>query len=112
MSFPHHGDEAHPMSQELRKLFQSQQSELVKRFESERAGTAKREFPEGRLGAGDDGSLTFKIGADVSRGVVAIEYSKPTAWVAMNPQQAVELAQALIKHARSIAKEPLRLVVN
>ncbi len=112
MSFPHHGDDPRPMDPELRKLFEDQRGELIKRFESERAGTAKREFPEGRLGADDDGSLTFKIGADESKGVVAIEYSKPTAWVAMNPKQAIELAQALIRHARSIAKEPLAMVIH
>src|SRR5687768_3107867 len=100
MSFPHHGEEF------------EEQSELLKRFQEERDGKAQREFPEGRLSGDDDGSLTFKIGADAEKGVVAIEYSKPTVWVAMPPQQAVELAQLLIKHARSISKEPLRVVLN
>ena len=97
MSMPHHhGD-------------YERQSELMKRFQAERDGTAQREFPQGRLSGDDDGSLTFKIGADPEKGIVAIEYSKPTAWVAMPPQQAIELAQALIKHARSIATSPLTI---
>lgn len=100
MSMPHHhGDYEH-------------QSELLKRFQEEREGKAQREFPQGRLSGDDDGSLTFKIGADAEKGVVAIEYSKPTMWVAMPPQEAINLAQALIKHARSIAKEPLRIAIN
>lgn len=100
MSFPHHGEEF------------EHQSELLKRFQAEREGKSQREFPEGRLSGDDDGSITFKIGADADKGVVAIEYSKPVGWVAMSPQQAVEFAQSLIKHARSIAKEPLRVVIQ
>lgn len=110
MSFPHHSNE-HQSGEQLRKLFREQQ-QLTDRFNEERSGSARREFPEGRLSADDDGSLTFKIGADQDRRVVAIEFSKPTGWIAMNPQQAVELAQSLIKHARSISKEPLRVVLN
>src|SRR5688572_6486095 len=88
------------------------QSELLKRFQQERDGTAQREFPEGRLSGYDDGSLTFKIGADAEKNVVAIEFSKPAHWVAMPPQQAVDLAQQLIRHARSIAKEPIRIALH
>ncbi len=114
MSFQHHG-ERESMDPELRKLFEdriAEKSELLKRFDDERAGTAKREYPDGRIAADDDGSLTFKIGADADKGVIVIEYSKPTAWVGMHPQQAIELAQALIKHARSIAKEPLTMCLH
>lgn len=88
------------------------QSELLKRFQEERDGTAQREFPEGRLSGDDDGSITFKIGVDPDKNVVAMEFSKPTHWVAMPPQQAVELAQQLIRHARAISKEPLRVILN
>ena len=100
MSFPHHHEDY------------EQQSELLKRFREEQEGTAKREFPEGRLSGDDDGSITFKIGADPNKNVVAIEFSKPTHWVAMQPKQAIELAQALIQHARKISKEPLRVSIN
>lgn len=103
MSFPHHHEDYEA---------QRQQSELLKRFQQERNGEAKREWPEGRVSGDDDGSLTFKIGADPDKELVAIEFSKETLWVAMGPQQAIDLAQQLIKHARSIAKEPLRVVLN
>lgn len=88
------------------------QSELLKRFQEELDGTAQREFPEGRLSGDDDGSITFKIGSDAEKNVVAIEFSKPLHWVAMPPQQAVDLAQQLIRHARSIATEPLKVVIH
>ena len=55
---------------------------------------------------------TFKVGCDPDKNVVAIEYAKPVTWVAMSPKDAVEFAQMLIKHARSISKEPLRVVLN
>lgn len=100
MSHSHHGEDF------------ERQSELLKRFQEERDGKAQREFPQGRISGDDDGSITFKIGADSDKGVVAIEYSKPVTWVAMPPQEAIELAQMLIKHARSIAKEPLRVVIH
>lgn len=99
MSFPHHSEPY-------------EQSELLKRFQEEREGKSQREFPEGRLSGDDDGSLTFKVGSDPEKGIVAIEFSKPTLWVAAGPQQAVELAQLLIRHARAISKEPLRVVLN
>ena len=100
MSFPHHGEQF------------EHQSELLKRFREERDGRAQREFPRGRISGDDDGSLTFKIGADADKGVIAIEFSKPVVWVAMPPQQAVELAQLLIQHARSITKEPLQIILH
>lgn len=100
MSFAHHHEDY------------ERQSELLKRFNEEREGSAQREFPEGRLSGDDDGSLTFKIGADPEKGVVAIEFSKPSHWVAMSPKQAVEVAQQLIRYARSISKEPIRVVIN
>ena len=100
MSMPHHGEEYET------------QSELLKRFQEERAGKAQREFPQGRISGDDDGSITFKVGCDPDKNVVAIEYAKPVTWVAMSPKDAVEFAQMLIKHARSISKEPLRVVLN
>lgn len=111
MSFEHHG-ERQPMNPELRKLFEDKRDQLLDRFESERRGEAQRQFPNGRLSGDDDGQLTFKIGADREKNVVAIEYSTPTVWMAMSPQQAVELAQILIKHARSIATEPITMVIH
>lgn len=103
MSFPH---SQHEYEDQERLIA------LEKRFQEEREGKAMREFPEGRLSGDDDGSITFKIGADEEKYVVAIEYSKPVHWVAMPPQQAMEFAQLLIKRARSIAKEPLRIYIN
>lgn len=104
MSFAHHHEDYERNSELV--------NELRKRFDAEREGSAQREFPEGRLSGDDDGSITFKIGADPEKNVVAIEFSKATLWVAMPPQQAVDLAQQLIRYARSISKEPIKVVIH
>ena len=109
MSFQHHGDSLDPA---LQKLFSNNQDELLKRFDQEQAGTAPEEFTNGQITPDDEGTLIFKIGSDPEKGVVAIEYSHPITWVAMQPQQAIDLAQALIKHARSIAKEPITITIH
>lgn len=104
MSFPH-------SRQDYEGQFHSQ-SELLKRFQAQQDGKAPRQFPEGRLSGDDDGDITFKVGGDPDKQIVAIEFAKPVAWVAMPPQQAIELAQLLIKHARATSREPLRVVLG
>lgn len=101
MSFPHHGE---------RDEFA--ESELMKRFRDQRHGTAKREWPEGRVSGDDEGSLVFIVSADPETNLVKVDFGKLTDWIAMSPQQAVEIAQSLIKQARSISKEPLRITIN
>lgn len=98
MSLPHHGD--------------GEQSELMKRFRQQQEGTADREWPEGRLSGDDEGSFVFIVSADADTDLVKVDFGKPTQWVAMSPQQAIDIAQSLIKQARSIAKGPLRIVLN
>lgn len=103
MSFQHHDNDP---------MFPGDESELIKRFKQERNRTAPREYPDGRLNGDDEGSLTFKIGPDAKGEKVMIEFSHETVWVGMAPQQAVELAQMLIKHALAISKEPIRVVMG
>ena len=82
MSTGHHGGDA------KRHL-----DEMIRRFVRQGEGTAAREYPEGRMGGADDGSLAFVVGTDERLG--------------MSPRDAVRLASLLLKHARSIAKAPL-----
>ncbi|AMV20438.1 hypothetical protein VT03_21245 [Planctomyces sp. SH-PL14] len=102
MSFQHHGDNP----------FEQEQSRLIERLKQQQEGMAKREYPNGRLNASDDGEVAFKIGGDGERGVVVIDFGKPVTWVGMTPQQAVEMAQLMIKNAREVSKEPLRVVIG
>lgn len=108
MSFQHHNE---GMSDELRSLFEKEQ-ESRQRFSDQVAGRAKRQWSDGRAGPEDDGDLAFAIGPHPDKDLVVLDFGKDVTFVAMPPQQAVELAQMLIKHARALSKEPLRIAIN
>lgn len=96
MSFPHHED-------------QRENSRLLELFRQQQEGIAQRQWPEGRIAGSDDGELAFRIGVNPEKELIAIEFPKEIKYVAMSPRDAISLAQSLIKHARSISKEPLRI---
>lgn len=106
MSAPHHGSDAMPDELRMRKL-ESQQSELWKRFENQKKGTAKRTYSKGRTAADDDGDIAFVVGPDDSEKFVKLDFGKAVHWVGLSPETAVELAQLLIMHARAISKKPI-----
>lgn len=108
MSLQHHSD---GMSPELRKLFENEQ-ESRDRFSEQVAGRAKRTWSDGRAGAADDGDLAFAVGPHPEKELVVVDFGKPVEWVAMPPQQAIELAQALIKHARAISRSPVAITLH
>lgn len=108
MSLQHHSE---GMSPEFRKLFEDQQASQ-QRLQEQLDGRAKRTFSEGRIGPTDDGDVAFAVGTHPDKPLVCIDFGKPVEWVAMQPQQAIELAQNLIKQARSVSQEPLRIVLN
>lgn len=99
MTLPHHGDDG-------------QESELLKMFRQQQDGTADRKWPEGRISGDDDGQIVFKIRSDADKELVILEFPKPVTRTAMPAQQAIDLAQLLIRHARAVSKEPLRIVIN
>jgi hypothetical protein len=83
-------------------------NEIKRIFEDAGAMTpvgATGRFPEGKLTPEDEGEIQFGIGKfrdEEGRTKVAIEFGKPVHWVAMNAQQALDLAESLRKHAREI----------
>lgn len=56
------------------------------------------EYPNGRLNPADEGALAMAVGHE--KGVVKLLFPKPVSWVGFTPEQAIDLAQDLIKHAR------------
>ena len=56
------------------------------------------EFPDGRLNPGDEGALAVMIGHE--KGKVVMQFPTPTAWIGFTPEQAMDIAQTLITHAR------------
>lgn len=61
------------------------------------------DYPNGRLARSDEGSIQFAIGD--KDGKVVIDFGSPVAWVGMTPQQAMDLAAAIIKRARYTAAQ-------
>ena len=108
MSLQHHNE---GMSPEMRKLFDDQKA-AQHRFREQVDGRARRSWSDGRLGATDDGDLAFTIGPHPDHELVVIDFGKQVEFLAMPPQQAIDLAQALIKHARAIATTPVKIVLH
>lgn len=97
MSLSHHAEEHN--DNRLRELFRQQES-----------GTAPRQWPNGRLCGDDDGEIAFEVGA--APGLITVRFPKPVATLGMTPQDAVKFAQLLIRQARTVATEPLRIVLH
>lgn len=56
---------------------------------------ATGQFPRGKLNKDDEGEIKVAIAAHHKRGVVVIDFGKPTAWIGFSPEQAVEIAEML-----------------
>ena len=56
------------------------------------------EFPDGKLNEDDAGAVAMAVGVENNR--VVLRFPKPVAWVGMTGDEAYELAQMLLKHAR------------
>lgn len=57
------------------------------------------EYPNGRMNADDSGAIAMQVG--VEEGRVVLRFPKAVAWVGMTGDDAMGLAQSLIKHARA-----------
>lgn len=60
------------------------------------------EFPEGKMTKDDEGAIQFALGA--KDGKVVLDFGSSVHWVGMTPQQAADLASALMKKAREVAR--------
>ena len=56
------------------------------------------DFPRGKLNAQDEGGLTIAIGNE--GGNVVIRFGKKIAWVGFPPEEAIQFALSIMKHAR------------
>lgn len=57
------------------------------------------EHPAGKLNADDAGAVAMAVGVENHR--VILRFPKPIAWVGMTGDEAFELAQSLLRHARN-----------
>ena len=70
---------------------------------------ATGEHPRGKLTPDDEGAIAFAIGDQ--DGKVVIKFGTPVAWMGMTPEEAVTLAELLIKRARAVSKVPLKVEI-
>ena len=74
----------------------------MKRFMDQIFGTPKREYPQGRIAADDEGVLAMAMAVDARHGVIRIEFGKPVEWMAIDKVRAVEFAEKLLSMAKQL----------
>ena len=98
----HHGN---GMDDEMRRLIDERSNVLREKMRG-----VFGEYPNGRLNENDAGALAVAIGQE--NGAVTLAFPKPIEWIGFTPEQAIDIANTLIKHARALGfKEPVKLVL-
>lgn len=112
----HHGDGMPPeLREQMQQAYKSMQERgdaMVPNIHVEKpmsALGALKDHPAGMYGPNDEGAIQFAIGHDQQNGKVTLDFGTPVTWMAMEPEQAVHLAQHLIQHARKATKKPLKV---
>ncbi len=69
------------------------------------------EFPDGRLSKDDQGAVAVAIGHQDGR--VTLQFPKNLNWIGFTPEQAIDIAQSLIEHARKCGcSKPLTVKIG
>lgn len=69
------------------------------------------EYPNGRLNADDQGAMAVAISHE--KGVVKMQFARNLNWIGFTADQAVDIAQTLIDHARkSGSTKPLTVKIG
>jgi hypothetical protein len=56
------------------------------------------EYPDGRLNPDDAGAIAMAVSSE--KGRVRLDFPKPVAWIGFTGDEAMQLAQDLMRHAR------------
>lgn len=59
---------------------------------------ATGEYPQGSLGAHDQGELALALASD-ARGNLIIDFGKEVKWIAMSSEQAIEFGKLILRKA-------------
>lgn len=82
--------------------FDKEMREKMAEFLNEPLIGATGLHPQGKLTNQDEGGIQFKVG--VQNGKVILDFGNPVTWLGMPPEDAINLAESLIKRARAAAK--------
>lgn len=61
------------------------------------------QFPHGKITPQDEGAVALQIGSENGR--VVLQFPKPVKWIGFTREQALQIANSLIKHAASLPGE-------
>lgn len=96
----HHGDEPFPFDG---PEFQRRQKLMRGLLDTTGFVGALGQFPQGQLNKSDEGAIRFMVGDE--GGKVVIDFGTSVRWMGMTPQEAVDLASAIFKRARHVARQ-------
>jgi hypothetical protein len=69
------------------------------------------EYPHGKLNNTDEGAIAVGIGHQ--QGKVVIQFPKAVSWLGFTPEQAIQIAETLVEHARACGyTKPLTLKIG
>ncbi len=60
--------------------------------------------PFGKIDESDDGEIAMGVASDFAAGTVIMNFGIPVVWIGLYPEQAKQMAAAMIKHADEILK--------
>jgi len=60
-------------------------------------------FPEGKFNEHDEGEIAIAVYP--KKGNIIIDFNSPVHWIGMPPEQAVQLAETILKHVKKMAVE-------
>lgn len=89
----HHGNNP------LENPAEREQREASAKALREAMGKLFGEYPEGRLNENDAGAIAMSVGQE--GGKVVMRFPKPVAWIGFTGDEAMQLAQTLMKHGRA-----------
>ena len=98
MSVQHHGD----LPEDMRRQLDADRTRLMERFMEQSTGAYQRKFPDGRIGAEDDGELTYAIANDDRKRVIVIRFAHPTEWIGLDVKAATELRDQLTERIMAL----------
>ena len=93
----HHGSRP-SYNDEIRKLLDSMVTKDLRTAQ----GKLQGEYPSGRLNTADEGAIAVAIGHE--NGAVVMKFPHPTAWIGFTPEQAEDIARALLSNAKLAVK--------
>ena len=63
---------------------------------------ATGQHPRGKLADGDEGEIQIAVGNDPKTRTVLLNFGKDISFIGFSPEQALEVAEALQKHALAV----------